>query len=125
MQASERGEGRKASGDGAERWGAFCLVFGGIAAIALAMSHPITDEQVTTLSECIFQGRKIQAIKLYRGMTGLGLREAKDAVEELETSLRASAPDKFSAVPQGKGGCMGVIVVGLLCGTGLAAYWLA
>jgi len=89
------------------------------------MSQRITDEQVATLSECIFQGRKIEAIKLYRGMTNLGLKEAKDAVEELEKSLRASAPDKFAAAPQGKGGCLGIIVVGLLCGTGLATYWLA
>jgi hypothetical protein len=88
------------------------------------MSHPITDEQITTLSECVFQGRKIEAIKLYRGMTGFGLKEAKDAVEELERSLRASAPDKFVAVPQGKG-CLSVIVVGLLCGTGLVTYWVA
>jgi len=29
------------------------------------------------------QGRKIQAIKLYRQQTGVGLKEAKDAVEEL------------------------------------------
>jgi hypothetical protein len=88
------------------------------------MSHPISDEQIATLSACIFQGRKIEAIKLYRGMTGLGLKEAKDAVEELDRSLRASSPDKFVAGPQAKG-CLGVIVVGLLCGTGLAAYWLA
>ena len=88
------------------------------------MKSTVSEEQIATLSECIFQGRKIEAIKLYREMTGLGLKEAKDAVEELETSLRASAPDKFSAVSQGKG-CMGIIVVGLLCGTGLVTYWLA
>ncbi len=104
---------------------AFGLVFGWVAGIPLVMSNPITEEQVMTLSECIFQGRKIEAIKLYREMTGLGLKESKDAVEELEKSLRGSAADKFAAGPQGKGGCMGVIVVGLLCGTGLAAYWLA
>ncbi len=87
------------------------------------MSNRVTDEQVATLSACIFQGRKIEAIKLYRGMTGLGLKEAKDAVEELEKSLRASSPDKFTAAPQGKG-CLGIIVVGFAC-TGLLTYWLA
>ena len=87
------------------------------------MSQLITDEQVATLSESIFRGRKIEAIKLYRGMTGLGLKEAKDAVEELEKSLRVTSADKFSATPQG-GGCLSVIVVGGLC-TGLLAYWLA
>jgi hypothetical protein len=33
-------------------------------------------------------GRKIEAIKLYREATGLGLKEAKDAVEDMERSLR-------------------------------------
>ena len=31
----------------------------------------------------VAEGKKIQAIKLYREETGLGLKEAKDAVEEL------------------------------------------
>ena len=87
------------------------------------MSHPVTEEQIATLSACIFQGRKIEAIKLYRTMAGLGLKEAKDAVEELEKSLRASSSDKFTAVPRGKG-CLGLIVVGFGC-AGLLAYWLA
>ncbi|MEU5153566.1 ribosomal protein L7/L12 [Glycomyces sp. NPDC021274] len=30
------------------------------------------------------QGKKIQAIKVYREHTGVGLKEAKDAVEQLE-----------------------------------------
>ncbi|CAM2870557.1 hypothetical protein FPL22_15795 [Rariglobus hedericola] len=92
--------------------------------LAFGMSHPVSDEQIATLSACIFQGRKIEAIKLYREMTGLGLKESKDAVDELEASLRGSSPDKFTAGPQAQG-CLGVIVVGLLCGAGLAGYWLA
>jgi len=35
----------------------------------------------------IREGNKILAIKLYRGHTGLGLREAKDAVEAFERQL--------------------------------------
>lgn len=31
----------------------------------------------------LMQGRKIQAIKLYRERTGVGLKEAKDAVEQM------------------------------------------
>jgi hypothetical protein len=100
------------------------LVFGAVPALVSIMSHPVSDEQIATLSACIFEGRKIEAIKLHREMTGLGLKEAKDAVEELERSLRASAPDKFTAGPQAKG-CLGVIVAGLLCGAGFVTYWLA
>jgi hypothetical protein len=87
------------------------------------MSHPISEDQLATLSEYITRGRKIDAIKLYREMTGFGLKEAKDAVEELERTLRTSSPGSFVESPQGKG-CLGVIVVGLLC-SGLFACWLA
>jgi ribosomal protein L7/L12 len=37
------------------------------------------------LTELIQSGDKIQAIKLYRELTGVGLAEAKDAVERLES----------------------------------------
>ncbi|WP_433624237.1 ribosomal protein L7/L12 [Nocardia sp. CA-120079] len=40
------------------------------------------------IDELIRQGRKIHAIKLYRDLTGSGLREAKDAVEARERHLR-------------------------------------
>jgi hypothetical protein len=40
------------------------------------------------LSDLIRSGRKIEAIKLYRAQTGVGLREAKDAVEAQELRLR-------------------------------------
>lgn len=35
----------------------------------------------------VLEGKKIQAIKLYREQTGVGLREAKEAVEQLERTL--------------------------------------
>jgi ribosomal protein L7/L12 len=38
------------------------------------------DDRVRRLVD---EGKKIEAIKLYREMTGLGLKEAKDAVEQL------------------------------------------
>ena len=42
-----------------------------------------SDEIVNLLR----QGRKIEAIKIYRERTNLGLKEAKDAVEEIERRL--------------------------------------
>lgn len=38
--------------------------------------------------ELIKRGNMIEAIKLYREQTGLGLKEAKDAVDELHRRLR-------------------------------------
>ncbi len=86
------------------------------------MPTNITDDQINTLSEMIFQGQKIQAIKLYREMSNLGLKESKDAVEELEKSLRSTAPGKFTAGAQGKG-CLGIIVAGLMV-SGVVTYCL-
>ena len=36
------------------------------------------------VAEALRRGEKIKAIKLYRQSTGVGLKEAKDAVEEME-----------------------------------------
>jgi len=46
---------------------------------------PPGDAEIERL---IRDGRKIEAIKAYRESTGLGLKEAKDAVEAIERRLR-------------------------------------
>jgi ribosomal protein L7/L12 len=40
------------------------------------------------LRELVRKGKKISAIKRYREVTGVGLKEAKDAVDRLEAELR-------------------------------------
>ena len=40
----------------------------------------VTDEDIRTLAQ---QGKKIQAIKWYRALHGVGLKEAKEAVERM------------------------------------------
>jgi len=85
------------------------------------MNTPLPDDKIAALRELLFAGRKIEAIKLYREMTGLGLKEAKEAVEGLESSLRKEMPDRFKT-PPAKGGCLGAAaVVGVCVATGL--YW--
>jgi len=86
------------------------------------MSTPVPDDQISVLSEMLFAGRKIEAIKQYRELTGLGLKESKDGVEELESSLRRQYPDKFKA-PVRRGGCLGPAVF-LACGAAVFAYWI-
>ncbi len=49
-----------------------------------AGSAPQLDE----VQALLVQGRLIEAIKVYRERTGLGLREAKDAVEQMQSQLR-------------------------------------
>ena len=74
------------------------------------MKKQIPESALAPIKEALFQGRKIEAIKLYREQTDEGLAEAKTAVEALEAELRKSSPNLFSAKPAGKG-CMGVVMM--------------
>lgn len=57
-------------------------------ALTAADRLPVADPQVATLVQA---GKKIQAIKLYRQLTGANLKTAKDAVDEMERRMRARA----------------------------------
>ena len=84
--------------------------------------NPIPEEKMSALTDALLHGRKIEAIKLYREFTGMGLKESKDDIEKLEASLRERFPDKFAAAPQGKG-CFGAAAV-FCVATALLSYWL-
>lgn len=88
------------------------------------MPHPIPEEKIAALEEMLSQGRKLDAIKLYRGLAGVGLAEAKGEVEKLEAELRLKFPEKFPARPQSKG-CLGAAVFMLLCGTTVVYFLLS
>jgi hypothetical protein len=51
----------------------------------LGIERDAGREEVVTL---ILEGKMINAIKLYREQTGIGLREAKEAVEQMERDLK-------------------------------------
>jgi ribosomal protein L7/L12 len=76
-----------------------------------AQSGPESDRSLEDeLRSLLEQGQRIGAIKLYRERTGVGLREAKDAVEDLE---------RRGIVVSQRAGCFGVILgvlVFLACG---------
>lgn len=76
------------------------------------MNQP-NESQLQAIKVEIQGGQKIAAIKLYREATGVGLKEAKDAVEVIEKDLRQREPEKFS-LRTGKSGCLGVLAVGVL-----------
>ena len=44
---------------------------------------PMTPEQLSEVEQLARSGDKISAIKLYRKLTGVDLKDAKDAVEKL------------------------------------------
>ncbi len=68
------------------------------------METGLNKEQLESVSEFIYQRRKIQAIKLYREYTGLGLKESKQLIDALSSELYQENPDKFTEVqPSGCG----------------------
>ena len=80
---------------------------------AVVMSLPIPPEKVAAFEAAIYNGRKIEAIKIYRETTGAGLAEAKSAVEKIEAEWRAASPEKFKAAPPGTG-CSTVFVLAVI-----------
>ncbi len=62
----------------------------------------LSPEQWSAIEESLYRGRKIEAIKRYREVTGQGLKESKDLIDEHETELRAQFPERFTA---SKAGC--------------------
>ena len=68
-------------------------------------------------------GDKIEAIKLYREATGVGLKESKEAVEAIEAEARGSQPDQLRVGGQKKG-CLGLFAV-LLATAATLGWWLA
>jgi len=85
----------------------------------------MTPERMNAIVSAISRGQKIEAIKLYREATGLGLAESKDAVEAMEIQPPGSSPvNPGQLVPEGrtplpqwdpfeekKKGCLGVVAL--------------
>ena len=85
----------------------------------------MTPEKMDAIVSAISRGQKIEAIKLYREATGLGLAESKDAVEAMEIPAPRSTPvNPGQLVPEGrtplpqwdpfeekKKGCLGVVAL--------------
>jgi ribosomal protein L7/L12 len=82
------------------------------------MSPELTPEQREAIAECLYTGRKIEAIKRLRELSGLELKDSKDIIDRLEAELRAQHPERFKK-PAAKG-CTSVVALllvvgGLLC----------
>ncbi len=83
------------------------------------MNSSVPDEQLAAIKEALFAGRKIEAIKIYRQSTGGALKDAKDAIDELEAALRMASPERFST--RKPGSCMTAFAfIGMAV---LAAWW--
>jgi ribosomal protein L7/L12 len=54
--------------------------------VAAAPPHGVSGVDLDEINELLLQNKKIEAIKLYREQTGVGLKEAKDAIEAIEAT---------------------------------------
>lgn len=73
------------------------------------MSLELTPEQKQAFAEALYGGRKIEAIKQLRELSGLGLKESKEVIEHLEAELRAAHPERFTA--KKSGGCLVLLIL--------------
>jgi Ribosomal protein L7/L12 C-terminal domain len=85
--------------------------------------NPPTGQQLEEVKRAIFAGNKIEAIRLHREATGLGLRESKEAVERLETELRRTDQHQF-VKGDTRRGCFSVLLICLGLTVLALAVWL-
>lgn len=78
------------------------------------------EEDAKKMTDLIFSGQKIAAIKMYKEATSLGLKESKQFIDALEKQLREECPENFTHVSTS--GCVVVLVGGLLALA--AATWI-
>lgn len=74
------------------------------------VSRSAVDVAEQQVYDALYTGNKIDAIRLWRQISGKGLKESKDFIDELERDLRAESPEKFTAAPR-KLGCAGVLAL--------------
>lgn len=70
----------------------------------------LSSESIDEITELIFSGRKVQAIKRYRELRGTSLREAKKFIESLTAQLQETSPERFSS-PSGQGCSPAILAV--------------
>jgi len=70
------------------------------------------EDEITSL---IYEGKKIQAIKIYRNATFKGLKESKEFVDQLSMELYEKYPDRFTVKPSASSGCgTAILFLGLI-----------
>jgi len=70
----------------------------------------IPDETWAKIKLAIYEGKKIEAIKLYREVTSLSLKDAKDFIDKMEAEMREKEPQRFTHTP-GSSGCSVALVL--------------
>ena len=75
------------------------------------MQEELIQEQIAEITALLKAGRKIEAIKLVREYTGLGLAEAKNLVERIENSQGLETGAREKAKPSGCGAMVAAAIL--------------
>ena len=59
----------------------------------------ISVSQEEQIKDLIAQGQRVAAVKLYREMAGVGLREAKDVVDAIDVQMRGEIHTSLPSTP--------------------------
>lgn len=83
----------------------------------------LPEDMAPTILAALASGRKIEAIKLLRDATGLGLREARIIVEQLESDYEAGKPSPPPAPGfSEEGGVKSLVVIAVALVVGYLLY---
>ncbi|MFK5924887.1 MAG: ribosomal protein L7/L12 [Verrucomicrobiota bacterium] len=74
----------------------------------------LSDEEMEAVVAALAEGRKIEAIKIYREATDKGLKDAKEFIDALIPKLVEKDPEKYEQIAKSGGGCSSLIVFTLL-----------
>ena len=90
------------------------------------MADSLPDDIVNQINHAIFNGRKIEAIRIYRKAAGSDLKSAKEFVEALQSRLWAESPDLFKVNPNASGcGRASAMLVLAITAAYIALRWIA
>ena len=76
------------------------------------MSEDFSPEQRKQMLNALLKGRKIEAIKLYREVTGGSLKDSKEYIEKITADLKAKHPEQFKNAQVGCGTAAALVVIG-------------
>jgi len=72
----------------------------------------LSREQIERIEEELNAENKIDAIKIFREYTGVGLKESKDNIEDHIRNLIERDPEKYGhLLSRGASGCFGIIIL--------------
>ena len=87
------------------------------------MAIELTTIQAGQIEAALARGEKIAAIKLYREFTGVGLKDAKEAIDQRSGELFQRDPATYAKLAPRGAGCASVIALVLgLAAAGLTAW---